>query len=208
MLMDMHIHTSFSPCSIIRIRQLSEQIRLAGIDGVCITDHDTVASRSFLKDLSPYAYGLSIIIGLEYTTSQGDILIFGPVDDVPRGMDAESILAWVRNEGGVAIPAHPFRRSRPADPNILPLFDIIEVANGRNQLAENERCRSWIASKGHGKKCIGGSDAHTPDEIGCVVTVFGKNIYTPENLVRELRDGDYAVQQRRRDRANYLFSTF
>lgn len=191
----MHIHTRFSPCSIIRVRQLSGKIQEAGIDGVCITDHDTIASRSLLKGLS-HTSGMCIIVGLEYTTTQGDFLIFGPVEHIPQSMDAKTLLKWIKKEGGVAIPAHPFRRSRPVDFQILHLFDIIEVLNGRNQDYENDLCMHWIETNGNSKKRIGGSDAHTLDEIGRIVTVFDKDIYTSEDLVRELRDGEYTIQQR------------
>ena len=60
--------------------------------------------------------GLCVIVGMEYTTSKGDFLVFGPAEYVPEGMDAEDLIGWVRKEGGVAIPAHPFRQSRPTDP--------------------------------------------------------------------------------------------
>lgn len=195
MRIDMHIHTRFSPCSKIRVRQIPRKIQEACIDGVCITDHNTTASRSLLKGIS-HVSGLSIIVGLEYATAQGDFLIFGPDEYIPEGMDAKTLLKWVKKEGGVAIPAHPFRRSRPADPRILPFFDIIEVLNGRNQTYENDLCMQWIETNGNSKKCIGGSDAHTLDEIGRIVTVFDKDIYTSDDLIRELREGDYTIQQR------------
>ncbi len=197
MIIDMHIHTRFSACSIIRVRQLAEHIRSAGIDGVCVTDHDTDACRAFVREASLDAYGSTVIIGLEYTTSQGDFLVFGPVASVPAGMNAKALLSWTKREGGVAIPAHPFRRSRPADPHILPLFDIIEGVNGRNDASENDRCRRWITSHGNHTRVIGGSDAHTPAEIGRVVTIFRKNIYSSEDLVRELLEGSYTIEQRR-----------
>jgi predicted metal-dependent phosphoesterase TrpH len=195
MLIDMHIHTRFSPCSIIRVRQLPRKLRDAGIDGACITDHDTTAARSLLKGLTDIS-GLCIIVGIEYTTTQGDFLIFGPVDNIRRGMDAKTLFGWIKREGGVAIPAHPFRRSRPADPDILHFFDIIEALNGRNLASENDLCAHWIASHGNSKKRIGGSDAHTLDEIGRIVTIFDKNIYTSDDLIRELLCGQYTIRQR------------
>lgn len=192
----MHIHTRFSPCSIIRVKQLSGEIRRSGIDGLCITDHHTAAARGSVTSLSNTG-GITIIVGIEYSTDQGDFLVFGPIDTIPRDLDALHLLRWVEKEGGVVIPAHPFRASRPADPTILDRFDIIEVLNGRNRTRENDLCREWIGARGNNKKVIGGSDAHTPEEIGNVVTVFKKNIYSCEDLIRELRDGDYTVQQRR-----------
>lgn len=191
----MHVHTRCSACSIIRVRHIPRRIRDTAIDGACITDHDTSAARSLLEGL-PDTSGLCIIVGLEYSTLQGDFLVFGPVETVKQGMDAKKLQSWVKKEGGIAIPAHPFRRSRPADSHILHLFDVIEVMNGRNHPHENDLCMQWIQNNGNNKKCIGGSDAHTPDEIGKIVTEFKRNIYTTEDLIRELRDGQFTIRQR------------
>jgi predicted metal-dependent phosphoesterase TrpH len=190
----MHIHTRFSPCSVIKVRQLVKKMHEKGLDGVCITDHDTTGSLSVLRNNSGTS-GICIIVGIEYTTQKGDFLIFGPVEQIPKCMDAENLLEWVRKEGGVAIPAHPFRRSRPADVEILRSFDIIEVLNGRNLPSENDSCKDWLSTNGNGKRVTGGSDAHTLDEIGRVVTVFEKNIYRVEDLIHELRFGKYSPRQ-------------
>ena len=65
MLIDMHVHTRFSPCSVIRIRNLLSRAREVGIDGVCITDHDTIASKHEFEKLSD-THGICFIIGIEY----------------------------------------------------------------------------------------------------------------------------------------------
>ncbi len=193
MLIDMHIHTQFSPCSIINIPQLIAKAKAKGLDGICITDHDTMASKSVLENLK--ISDICVLVGIEYTTSKGDFLIFGPTDHIPLRMPLESILSWIKKEGGVVIPAHPFRKSRPADINVLSLFNIIEVLNGRNLPSENNHCKEWIKTNGKNIKQIGGSDAHTFEEIGNVVTVFEKNIYCLDDLIRELLDGRYAPKQ-------------
>jgi predicted metal-dependent phosphoesterase TrpH len=194
MIIDMHIHTRFSPCSMIRVARLIEKARKAGLDGICITDHDTANSLSVFKNTAHQ--GICIIVGMEYTTRKGDFLVFGPVEHIPKGMSAEQLIEWSKKEGAVAIPAHPFRQSRPADPDILMRSDIIEGINGRNHPNENSLCRRWLKEQGNGKKEIGGSDAHTLDEVGHIVTVFDKNIYTVEDLVKELITGKYSLVQR------------
>lgn len=191
----MHIHTRFSPCSIIRIAHLLEKARTLNLDGICITDHDTSDSLSVFKNISAH-HKICIIVGLEYTTGKGDFLVFGPVEHIPKGMSAERLIEWSKKEGAVAIPAHPFRQSRPADLNILKISDIIEGVNGRNHPHENSLCRRWLKEQGNGKKEIGGSDAHTLDEVGRIVTVFHKNIYTVEDLLKELIAGKYSAVQR------------
>jgi predicted metal-dependent phosphoesterase TrpH len=195
MIIDMHVHTRFSPCSIIRIAHLIDKARKAGLDGVCITDHDTADSQSVFKNI-PATQGICIIVGMEYTTRKGDFLLFGPVEYIPKGMDADRLIEWSKREGAAAIPAHPFRRSRPADLDILRKSDIIEGINGRNHPHENSLCSKWMIEQGNGTKQIGGSDAHTLDEIGRIVTIFDKNIYTVEDLLKELTAGKYSAVPR------------
>ncbi len=189
----MHIHTICSPCSMIHIESLFERAHDIGLDGICITDHDTCACKSMISqtDIPP---GLSVIVGMEYTTTSGDFLVFGPVDSVPEGLSARDLLLWTRKEGGVAIPAHPFRKSRPVEPKILEKCEIVEVINGRNLPHENALCSDWITHNPLAKRGIGGSDAHTLPEIGQFVTLFSHDIHSPEDLIRELSTGSYTPQ--------------
>jgi hypothetical protein len=195
MLIDMHIHTHFSPCSIIKIPQLLKKAQKVGVDGICITDHNTTASKSAFGKIADNS-GICVIVGIEYTTSNGDFLIFGSVDHIPAKMDAKDLLKWVQKEGSIAIAAHPFRKDRPVDPDVLHLLKIIESVNGRNNPVENEMCKNWIKKHGNEAKEIGGSDAHTVEEVGQVVTVFKKNIYNIDDLVRELLYGNYSPLKR------------
>ena len=191
----MHIHTHFSPCSIIKIPQLLQRAKKVGIDGICITDHNSIASKSVLGKIADYS-GLFVIVGVEYTTSYGDFLVYGPVDYIPEKMDAKNLFKWVQKEGGVTVAAHPFRKDRPVDPDVLHLAKIIESVNGRNNPAENALCKNWIKKHGNEVKEIGGSDAHTVEEIGQAVTVFKRNIYTMDDLIIELFGGNYSPLKR------------
>ena len=87
-------------------------------------------------------------------------------------------------------------QSRPADLKILKRSEIIEGVNGRNHPHENSLCRRWLKEQGNGTKLIGGSDAHTLDEVGRVATMFNRNIYTVEDLIKELATGTYSAVQR------------
>jgi hypothetical protein len=194
MLVDMHVHTNYSPCSIINISQLLDACRSIGIDGVCVTDHDTLSSKYDINNLK-FDFDLFVVVGMEYTTKQGDFLIFGDIENIPRGMNALELLNFINKIDGIAIPAHPFRRSRPVDVNILSNFDIVEILNGRNTNSENDICKEWISKNGKKFKGIGGSDAHTINEVGNIVTRFDKNIYSLEDLIRELKDNRYSAYQ-------------
>lgn len=195
MIIDMHIHTHFSPCSIIGIEQLLKRAYEIGLDGICITDHDTTAARYALHNIN-YKNDLCVIIGMEYTTTEGDFLVFLPSHDIPKGLNALELSKYVTKQDGIVIPAHPFRKSRPTNPTILNLSHIIEVINGRNSYFENELSNNWLRFQGNGTKGIGGSDAHTIDEVGRIVTIFDKNIYCMEDLIRQLYSGNYVPIQK------------
>lgn len=186
----MHIHTHFSPCSVIDTQSLIQRALEIGLDGICITDHDTTASKHSLQNIRDRS-GLCVIIGMEYTTAQGDFLVFSPSDDIPTGMDARGLLRWTRKNDSVSILAHPYRKSRPADSSIIDSSHIIETMNGRNNSYENNLTKNWIASRGNSSRGTGGSDAHTIQEVGKIVTVFEKNIYGIEELIRELHTASY-----------------
>lgn len=189
----MHVHTHFSPCSNINIEQLLQRARDLGLDGVCITDHDSTLSKDVF---GIYNGDLCVIIGMEYTTKEGDFLIFSPHYDIPRGLSAMELFRYTAQIGGISIPAHPFRKTRPINPSILNSFHIIEVINGRNSYYENELSKNWLKSQGNGTRGIGGSDAHTIEEVGRIVTIFEKNIYNVEDLIRQLYSGNYVALQK------------
>jgi predicted metal-dependent phosphoesterase TrpH len=195
MIIDMHIHTTLSPCSVININELLQRARFIGLDGICITDHDTTDARFQLNNINDKS-GLCVIIGMEYTTSEGDFLIFGNCFDLPKGLNAWDLNNHMKKRGGIVIPCHPYRKSRPTNYHILETSTVVEVINGRNNHYENELSKSWLASRNGGTKGIGGSDAHTINEIGRVVTVFERNIYSVDDLIRELYSGHYGAIQR------------
>lgn len=194
MIIDMHIHTHFSSCSVIGVRELIQRAYEIGLDGICITDHDITAAKHVLHNISD-RLGICVIIGMEYTTTEGDFLVFCPCDNMPRGLNARELSSYVIKQGGVAIPAHPFRKNRPASSAVLESAHIIEAINGRSSHDENELSKNWIRSRGNGARGIGGSDAHTINEVGRVVTIFEKNIYGFEDLIRELHSGTYGPLQ-------------
>jgi predicted metal-dependent phosphoesterase TrpH len=195
MIIDMHIHTNLSPCSVINIHELINRARSIGLDGICITDHDTSDSQHELRNINDRG-GICVIVGVEYTTYEGDFLVFCDHSDLPRGLNAWELHRHVKRKDGIVIPCHPCRRSRPTNHHILETSQIIEVINGRNSHYENELSKNWLSSKNNGTKGIGGSDAHTINEVGRVVTVFERNIYSVDALIRELYSGNYGAIQR------------
>ena len=188
MIFDTHIHTAISPCSRLDVHELIETAGRIGLDGICITDHQSMAIGRTITE-GRQSNGLIVIIGMEYETPEGDFLLFGPIEQIPSHLSAPELLNYTRNEGGGAIAAHPCRKERPVSELIFQkgLCPVIETHNGRNAMVENLK-----ASRRHthyGLIATAGSDAHTLDELGTAVTRFSVPIYSRQDFVQALKQG-------------------
>lgn len=190
MLFDLHIHTTLSPCSQLRLEQILVRASEKGLAGVCITDHHTMAVRHAVSE-GIQANGLCVIFGMEYSTREGDFLLFGPFEDLSPGLSPQSLLQHVKRSGGVAIAAHPFRARRSVSEELIKegLCTIVEGVNGRNSNEENGLVRLW--QHRYPISLVGGSDAHLPEELGRVPTTFTTPILSRSDLVRALREGAF-----------------
>jgi predicted metal-dependent phosphoesterase TrpH len=188
MLFDLHVHTALSPCSNLNIADIVDRATECGLDGVCITDHHTMDIRHLLAE-GVQDNGLCVLFGMEYSTPQGDFLLFGPFEDLALDLDAEMLLTAVRDLGGVAVAAHPFRRARPTDEQVIRngLCQGVECFNGRNTSGENEAVEQWT-QRYRLSRC-GGSDAHTLFELGIFATRFFRPVHSRADLIRALEQG-------------------
>ncbi|WP_428559662.1 MAG: PHP-associated domain-containing protein [Solidesulfovibrio sp. DCME] len=191
---DLHVHTELSPCSRLTVAQIRRQARLLGLDGVCLTDHDTMAAAHLVRE-GLQDDGLCLIIGLEYATAEGDILLFGPLEDLPPGLSARRVIGLARSLGGVAIAAHPFRTWRPAGPGILdhPGLSGLEVRNGRNRPEENAAAARFAAERN--LPALAGSDAHSLDELGRMPLEVDAVVRGRADFVAALLAGRYRLPQ-------------
>ena len=48
---DTHVHTTLSPCSNLTLSQIFAEARQRNLDGVCITDHETIEVQHMVKVL-------------------------------------------------------------------------------------------------------------------------------------------------------------
>jgi predicted metal-dependent phosphoesterase TrpH len=187
MYFDIHVHTTISPCSKLEVNEVLEHARTKGLDGVCITDHDTMEIRNYLREgIQPS--GLCVIFGMEYATANGDYLIFGPFENIPSGLPDQLLLERVYHARGIAIAAHPFRTGRSCREPVLLEKNCcaLEIINGRNIEFENLRARQ-AARKYNLTEC-GGSDAHTLEELGRVTTCINYPVRSREDLIFSVKN--------------------
>ncbi len=209
MKIDLHIHTSpLSACSYIDPQELIQEARRLQLDAICLTEHQVVWDPDEVDKLAAEA-GISIFRGNEFTTNQGDILVFGFYEDIKELLIIQELREKVTAAGGYMIVAHPFRGfktfgigqlqltvEQACKRKVLEFVDAVEVGNGKLSPEENDMARK-VAEK-LGLPGTGGSDAHRVDEIGTWVTVFEKEIESEMELVQELHAGRFkAVKQDR-----------
>lgn len=192
---DIHVHTRCSACSSLSIDEILLEAQSRNLDGICITDHETMAAGHMLKE-GVQSNGLVVIIGMEYTTSSGDFLLFGPFEKLLPGLSARELLKTVNHANGVAIAAHPFREGRSTDENLI--FEghcsIIEGMNGRDNGHSKKMASQW--AQHYGVRLVGGSDAHSLEELGKVATSFHQPIKDRFDLIVELKAGAFWLENK------------
>lgn len=191
MIIDTHFHTKeYSVCSSIDMEAGIKEAKKLGLGGICITDHDTIASKSTAKKLQD-KYGILVIPGTEVSTAEGDIICFG-INDIPEGtVSAQKLVEHVENCGGACIAAHPFRdNDRGLKENICRIKGIhaIESLNGNTDRESNTRAEELANELGI--PCTGGSDAHKLNNIGKYATKFPKNVHDEAGFIEALREGN------------------
>jgi predicted metal-dependent phosphoesterase TrpH len=204
MRIDLHIHTSpRSACSYLDPLELIQEARRLKLDGICLTEHQVLWEIDDVEKLAKDS-GIKIFRGNEFTTNQGDILVFGFYKDIKELLMIQDLREEVKTAGGFMIAAHPFRGfktfgigqlqmtvEQACQRKALEFVDAVEVGNGKLSPDENDMARK-VAEK-LALPGTGGSDAHRVDEVAKWVTVFEEEICDESELVQALHTGRYTA---------------
>lgn len=106
---ELQVHTDISPCSRATPEDVVEAAVGAGLDGIAITNHDTLEGYSEVRDHVPAE--LTVIPGVEVMTTQGHLLALGVHTERPQ-TDPGAVIDHVHAQGSVAVLPHPFDRLR------------------------------------------------------------------------------------------------
>ena len=205
-MIDLHVHTyPKSDDAFMGADDLVQAAKAAGLDGVCLTDHDSFWDLDEVDALSR-RHDFLVLPGSEINTDTGHVLVFGLKQYVFGLHKPDFLRAAIANEGAVLIAAHPYRRRFLEEPGKQPaarkemleragtdgLFefcDAIEAVNGRGTPMEN----SFSHDLGNllGSRMTGGSDAHRVEQLGTAATRFQHAITGLDDLIRELREGRF-----------------
>ena len=185
---DLHCHTSASFDSLARPADVVKAAAARGLTHLVITDHDRIDAGLVARDL--VTPGLTVIVGEEIKTAEGDLIAAFIERPVMPGMSAAESVAAVREQGGLVGIPHPFDRMRGSVRSearmlaLAPLVDWIEVHNARLVGGGNERAAEFAHE--HGISGVGASDAHSVMEVGVAYTVLDGDPSTPAGLLAAL----------------------
>jgi predicted metal-dependent phosphoesterase TrpH len=190
---DLHCHTEASHDCVTPLAQIPAQLIARGTQVQAITDHDEIWGAQKLQQMvaesEEWRAKLTIIVGEEISTKEGEIIGLFLKEKVPPGLTPEDTVKAIREQGGLVDLPHGFdplkrHRLRPtARERIAEQIDIIEVFNARiSNVKWNEAARQWAA--GHNKLMATGSDAHTWADLGCCcgLSAWQGQVLMPDDL--------------------------
>ena len=205
MLIDLHTHTRpLSWDSYLDPNDLIERSRAAGLDGICLSEHDYCWDPEEVAKLAK-KHNYLVLPAIEINTEDGHILCYG-IEKYVYGMHRAHELAHHINEaGGAMVAAHPYRRQMPwnlkeeseytealerAARNPAYAFCAgLERINGRGSVRENTfsaRLCDFMGVPG-----TAGTDSHQISDIGKCATEFFQRVESLEDLIEELKAGRF-----------------
>lgn len=169
MKLDLHMHTHHSKDCTIPTADVLRLCKARGMDGIAITDHNTLAGGLEAVAIAPP--GLLVIPGEEIKSSEGEIIGLWLREEIPAGLTPEETATRIRDQGGVVIVPHPFdplRKSPLRTPALERLVaagmvDALEVLNARMALRSHNLRGAEFAAR-HGLPGTAGSDGHSRQE--------------------------------------------
>ena len=163
---DLHVHTEFSDGHG-TVEKILETAAQKGLDGLAITDHDTLEGYYKAKDCGSR---LLILPGFEVETDAGHVLVLGLEQLPPYGLRYEGLVEWARSLGGLSVLAHPATDLLHLDRWMSCRPDFVEVFNASYPFSFFFLKRGLGVAGRLGLPGVGGSDAHYAQAVGNAYT--------------------------------------
>jgi predicted metal-dependent phosphoesterase TrpH len=190
---DLHIHSTYSDGHA-SVAEIIDAAVNRGLDGIAITDHDSMrgisAARKYIKEQK---LDLILIPGVEVTTSEGHLLVLGIETAPERKKSPEETIELAHELGGISDVPHPYHPFRHAIGRI-PDADAVEVYNSKHIFGlANARAR--IEAGRRKIPMVAGSDSHFAETVGLGVTEIEAE--DAEGVLEAIRAGRTRILGRR-----------
>ncbi len=198
----MHVHSNHSKDSKSKVKDIINFALKKGLNAISITDHNTVdGSLEAMDVVKEENLNITVIPGIEISTSDGHLLAYGVKRDIDCGMSMIDTIRLVKNLGGITAVAHPFQFYRHGLVKfwIAKEADAIEIFNSKYILGLCNFLSNKLA-KFYKKPGIAGSDAHKVEEVGAAVTLIKCN---KNDILKAIVEGRTTVKGRRQKLRNW-----
>ncbi|MGC2290147.1 MAG: CehA/McbA family metallohydrolase [Thermoplasmata archaeon] len=188
--LDLHVHSQYSVDSRLSFEQIIQRIIFEGLQGFALTDHNTTEGLAELERLRSAYPRLWFVPGVEISTQEGHLLVYGVRQSPPPNRPLAETLERVAALGGVSVLAHPFRwvhgvgRRLAADARVQGL----EGRNAKNSELANTKAELLAARRSIAS--TGGSDAHEPRLVGRAFTEFPGEVTSLDDLLEQIRKAE------------------
>lgn len=184
---DLHMHSKFSDGSA-SIEEILHYVQHeTNLDVIAITDHDTIEGALYAKEImKKHKYRFELIVGEEVSSNEGHIIGLFLHKKIEPCQSAHETLKQIHAQGGIAIAAHPFYKSRMNSGKITwahgvgattliqekTHFNAIETVNATPTFEEENLRAKYINRLLLLRAETGSSDAHILQAIGKGYTLF------------------------------------
>lgn len=186
---DLHCHTSASFDSLADPVAVVKAAAKQGMTHLAITDHDRIEGALRARDAAPD--GLTVLIGEEIRTSDGDLIAVFLEQAVAPHRPARETIEEIRAQGGLVGIPHPFDKYRGSmlkDPQLEGIAQLVDWVESHNARvvggSSNERAQAFAREMGLPGVAV--SDAHSVLEVGVAYMAIEVDPSTPEGLLAAL----------------------
>jgi predicted metal-dependent phosphoesterase TrpH len=190
---DLHVHSKYSGDNPSDPDETILHAIRKGLHGIVFTEHYSYAASEPIERLKEkYRNRIMVFRGVEFSSREGHCLVFGADTDKLdiKHAPIREVVHQVREAGGVVIPSHPYRSVNSIGDLVSDLTGLtaIEGYNGCNMHSFN--VKAVKVAELLKLPFTGGSDAHTPRDVGSCFTEFDDSV-TEETFIDLLKQGRY-----------------
>ncbi len=189
---DLHVHTWYSD-SRASVREVIEAAKNRELDGIAITDHETIAGAVEAMKIKGK---LIIIPGEEVKTKHGEILALGINRVIPKGLPIMEAIRRIHAQKGLVVLPHPtvplLSRLREKDMRGLPI-DGLEVFSSITPLSGYFFRKNVELAHRLGLPMTAGSDSHFMETVGDAYTIINSESRNLNVILCSIRLGQTLV---------------
>lgn len=193
---ELHCHTNYSKGTKLiheglnTPEQMVKQANRIGLSIMAVTDHNKIKGALEAKKYAK-KYNVLVIPSEEVSTKDGHMVALGIQELIPPGLSLEESVDLVKQQGGVAIAAHPFDFRSEGVGDLAIKCDAVEVFNAFNiERVANNKCLGFVEK--HNLPYVAGSDAHSIYMLGFGRTIFKKNDI--DSVIKSIKKGNVTIK--------------